>query len=270
MEIKNVCGDVIRRKYNLSVNLTRPDLPIHVDIRKKFAFVYNQKIEGAGGLPLGIQGKAISLMSGGPDSTLATWLAMKRGLYIIGVYFDFGEKNLSIQAVNRVLKIGEKLAKDWRGLRKLYIVPFTKIVTAILTVSTPKNAYVLLKRYMMRFAREIARREKANAIVTGEILGEHASQTLDNLLVISDAISDLIILRPVLTYDKSEIFRNLKKIDEELYELSSKSIEPCRDIASIKPTTKAKIQQILSDEKKLGIDEEIISNFIDDAVIIEY
>ena len=123
---------------------------------------------------------------------------------------------------------------------------------------------------MLRTARIIMEREKARAIVTGEIISEHASQTIDNLTVIDDAVSGITILRPVVGYDKMEIFKKLLRIDKRLYEITNKSIEPCRDLTTIKPTTKAKIDSIREDEELLGIDDDVLRRLVDDAMVIEF
>lgn len=270
MDLKNIVGEHIRRIFNLRVYLDAPELPIYVEIRKDRAFVYTENIEGPGGIPIGTQATVVSLMSEGPDSTLATWLVMRRGSKVIGVYFDFGAEDFRREALNRVLRVAEILARDWEGLRKLYVVHFTRVASAILIAAKPKNAYVLLKRYMLRTARIIMEREKARAIVTGEIIGEHASQTIDNLTVIDDAVSGITILRPVVGYDKMEIFKKLLRIDKRLYEITNKSIEPCRDLTTIKPTTKAKIDSIREDEELLGIDDDVLRRLVDDAMVIEF
>ncbi|MEX2690574.1 MAG: tRNA sulfurtransferase [Candidatus Njordarchaeum guaymaensis] len=268
-DLKIKLGDLIRQKFDLQVNLDNPTIPIHVDIRGDFALVYTEKIPGPGGIPLGTQAPVVALLSGGPDSTLATWLAMKRGSYVVGIYLDFGDEDLRSEARSRVLKISRILAKDYKGLKKLYIIPFTE-VTRQISESDLKNYHVLLKRYMIRIAEEIAKKEKAMAIVTGEIIGEHASQTVHNLRIITEAAKEYPIFRPVISYDKSEIFKKLKEIDENLYRLANQSIEPCRLLSSVKPTTKADLEEIKEIEKALDTDKEFFQKIVLNSMIITF
>lgn len=269
-QLKIELGDHLRKKYNLKVDLKNPDAPIRLDIRQNFVLIYAEKITAAGGLPLGTQDAVVSLLSGGPDSTLATWLVMHRGSYVTGIYFDFGEEELRKEAKNRVLTVAEILASKWRGLNKLYIIPFGEVISSILTFATPKNAYVILKRYMVRAAEIIAEKEKAKAIVTGEIIGEHASQTVHNLSIITEVAEKFTILRPVLAFDKSEVFRRLKEIDLDLYNAANKSIEPCKVITSIKATTLAKRGEILEDEKNIDLEKEDIERIVSRADVIDF
>lgn len=268
-DLKIKLGDLIRQKFDLQVNLDNPTIPIHVDVRGDFALVYTEKIPGPGGIPLGTQAPVVALLSGGLDSTLATWLAMKRGSYVVGIYLDFGDADLRPEVHSRVLKISRILAKDYKGLKKLYIIPFTE-VTRQISESDLKNYHVLLKRYMIRIAEEIAKKEKAMAIVTGEIIGEHASQTVHNLRIITEAAKEYPIFRPVISYDKSEIFKKLKEIDENLYGLANQSIEPCRLLSSVKPTTKADLEEIKEIEKALDTDKEFFQKIVLNSMIITF
>ena len=268
-ELKRDLGEYVRRRYGLHVRLSNPDIPIHLDIRRDKVFIYRDRINGLGGLPLGIQKALVSLMSGGPDSTLATIMAMRRGSRIIGIYFDFGAEELREIARRRVLNIARVLANDYGGLLKLYIVPFTRISVASVIGIDEKYSYVIVKRYMMRIAEIIAKHEDAGGIVTGEIIGEHASQIIHNLGIISEAVRDVPLIRPVIGMNKEEIFKKLKEIDEELYQLANKSIEPCKDLASIKPTTKAKLEKVLEIEKEIGITEQYLRKLaLEESVII--
>lgn len=272
-EVRVEVGAHIKDRFGLRVDLSNPDIPIHVEVRKNYSFVFPEFIRGYGGLPFGVQDKLIALLSGGPDSTLAAWLALRRGSPIIPVYFDFGEEQLRTEARNRVIKVSNILFKDWTpfGTGKLYIVPFQTVVSAILKHTNEKKySYVLLKRLMYCFAFFIADREKAMGVVSGEIIGEHASQTVWNLNVISLG-SKYQIIRPVACFDKADVFKTLKSIDEHLFEASSKSIEPCKFLTSIKPTTMAELEKILEYEK--NIMEEIndkVDKILEEASIIEF
>jgi len=272
-ELRNDIGAFIKDTYNLKVDLSNPDIPVYIEARENITFVYSHIIPCPGGLPYGVQDKVISLTSGGPDSTLATWFILRRGSPVICVYYDFGQKELRSEARNRVLKIFKHLCDNWIPVKKskLYIIPFDKVIKEIfLNVSDKKFAYVLLKRMMVYFANIIAEREHARGIVTGEIVGEHASQTIWNLDVITFG-SKVQILRPLLGFDKSDVLKLLKNIDEHLYELASKSIEPCKIITDIKPTTRANLHLILEDEKKvLKVIEDKLDEILESSSIIEF
>ena len=272
-EVRVEVGSHIKERFGLRVNLSNPDIPVNVEVREDHSFVFPTFIKGYGGLPFGVQNKVVVLLSGGPDSTLASWFALRRGSPIVPVYFDFGEDSLRENARDRAVKVAKILLNDWTpfGEGKLYVVPFQNVVASILkSVDERKYSYVLLKRLMYYFAFKIADKEKAMGVVSGEIIGEHASQTVWNLNVISSG-SVYQIIRPVVCFDKADVFKILKAVDEKLYEISSKSIEPCRILTSIKPTTVAELEKIINYEKKIMEDvESIVGEILDNASIIEF
>ena len=248
-------------------------MPINVEVREDYSFVFPTFIKGYGGLPFGVQSKMVALLSGGPDSTLASWFALRRGSPIVPVYFDFGEASLRENARDRVIKVAKILFNDWTpfGEGKLYIIPFQNVASSILkSVDEKKYSYVLLKRLMYYFAFKVADREKALGVVSGEIIGEHASQTVWNLNVISSG-SVYQIIRPVACFDKADVFKILKAVDERLYEISSKSIEPCKILTSIKPTTVAELEKVINYEKIImGDIKPVVGENLDNASIIEF
>lgn len=272
-EVRVDVGAHIKEKFNLKVDLSNPDIPLNVEVRENETFVFVDTIKCFGGLPYGVQDKLISLVSGGPDSTLATWFVMRRGSPVTCLYFDFGVEELREDARKRVITVCKHLFKEWTpdGKGRLYILPFTEVLRVMNNVVDEKKyMYVLLKKMMYHYASIIAEKEEAVGLVTGEIIGEHASQTAWNLNVISHDCG-YQVLRPVSCLDKSDVFKILKSIDETLYTLSSKSVEPCRAIAKAKPTTVADVDKIAEyKEKVLSILHEKKIDILDKAFIIEF
>lgn len=239
------------------------DLTIYAFELNDFFLLSIKKIDCIGGVYFPTKELSVSLVSGGPDSTLATLLACRNGTEVISVYFDFGDPKLRDKARQRVIRSIRLMANKWGRIRKLYIVPFVEVAQNILSFADPKDYFVLLKRFMIRAAEIICRKERCKAIITGEIIGEHASQTLWNLDVISEATSDIPIIRPLLTWDKSEILNYLRKIDPDLYNIVSSSIEPCVVSRDIKPTTRARLSLIKKEEESIPINEDYLSNLIE-------
>lgn len=258
-EINEKVGEHILKKLKVQkakfkVDLKNPDITLFIEIVEKYAFLYTEKIKGPGGLPIGVSGKAVALLSGGIDSPVASYLAMKRGLQITAVHFHAlpFTNRASIDKVKKILTILLTFQKNI----KLYLVPFADIQKEIVLKTAPKLRVILYRRMMFRIAQEIAKKERAGAIVTGENLGQVASQTLENLRVIEKA-ANLLVLRPLIGDDKSEIIEKAKKI--KTFEIS---ILPHQDCCSrfvpVHPETRANIEEVEREEKKLNI-EKLIS-----------
>jgi len=236
-----------------TVDVHNPDVEMFVEVRPEGAFVYTQGYPGNGGLPVGVTGKAILLISGGIDSPVAGWLSMKRGVDIIGLHFH-SYPFTSQRAKEKVLDLVRQLA-NYKGTVKVYINHFTEIQTAI-KQNCPRDIYVtLMRRMMFRIAAKVAEREKALALVTGENLGQVASQTLDSMNVINEVVS-LPVLRPLVTMDKIEIINLSQKIDT--FDIS---IQPYEDCCTLflpdNPATKPKLHKVVAAEEKLAIEELI-------------
>lgn len=193
----------------LRVDLSNPELTLGITVRHDGAFVYAERLPGAGGLPVGTLGRVASLLSGGIDSPVASWMAMKRGCEVVYVAFHsypfIGE---SYQA--KVRKIVRKLAR-FQDRSILYEVPFARIQTEIKEHCPESYRTVLYRRMMQRIAARVAEREKASALVTGESLGQVASQTLENLTAIG-AATKMPVLRPLVAFDKSETIDVARRI----------------------------------------------------------
>lgn len=248
-EINQEIGAFIINKLNKRVDLKQPEITYFIEIVENFAFSYLKKIKGLGGLPVSTSGKAIVLLSGGIDSPVAVFYGLKRGIQTVFVHFH-AYPYTNKQSIERVEKI-VKIFKQYQNIAKLYLVPFADIQKQIL-IYTPANLRIILyRRMMLRIAERIAQKEKALSLITGESLGQVASQTLENIKTIEDSI-DILILRPLIGMDKEEIINKAKEIGT--YKLS---ILPDQDCCSRflpkSPKTKAKIKEVRIAEEKLNI-----------------
>ena len=241
-----------------------PDVIINIEIRNDFTLVYCDKIHTYGGLPLGTSNKTLSLISGGIDSPVSSFLAMKRGMKVEYIHFAT-PPHTSLESIEKVKDILKVLKKyDSNRKQVLHVVNFTILQNELMHITNESYRITLMRRMFIRIANIVANQISAKALTTGEALGQVASQTIESIAVIN-SVSDVPILRPLITYDKEEIIIIAKKIDT--YNLS---ILPITDCCSLfvpkKPTTKpklfvAKIQesQILFEE----IIQEIIKNNIE-------
>ena len=209
MEINRRLGAAVARATGWKVNLTQPDLPIHVEVLYKEIFFYFHKVRGPGGLPVGVSGLAINLLSGGIDSPVAAWRMLRRGARVINVHFH-GQPIVSAASEVKAIELTRVLT-EWGASPRLYSVAIGNIQAEIMKTSPPAYRVVLYRRLMMRVAQEIARREGALALVTGESLGQVASQTLENIYVINE-VAHLPILRPLIGMDKEEIVAQAERI----------------------------------------------------------
>ncbi len=264
MDINRIVGKYVLDSFtNLKVDVHNPDVIIHIDIREH-AYIYSEKISGAGGLPIGTVGKALLLLSGGIDSPVAGYMTMKRGANIDAVYFH-SFPFTSDRAKEKVIKLC-KVLSQYGGKINLFIVNFTEVIKE-LDEKTPNNYLtIMMRRMMIRIAEEIARKIKAQVLITGESLGQVASQTMESIYVVDEA-SRIPVLRPVIGMDKSEITELARKIGT--FEIS---IEPYADCCTVfvplSPITKPKLDDVLHFEKKLDI-EKLIKQGLSDVEVIE-
>jgi thiamine biosynthesis protein ThiI len=233
----------------LKVDLKKPKLTLFVELVEKYAFLYFEKIAGQGGLPVGASGKAVCLLSGGIDSPVAAYLGMKRGLKVYFAHFHSFPytSKASIEKVKNLAKI----LGEYQPKTKLYLVPFAEIQKEIVLKTSPKLRIVLYRRMMFRIAEEIAEKEGAKSLITGESLAQVASQTLENMQAIEEAVK-LLILRPLVGMDKSEIIEKAKGI--KTYQISILPHEDCCSRFVPKhPETKAGLKEVKTEEKKLNV-----------------
>lgn len=258
-QINEEIGALVQKTSGAKVDLENPELTVWIEIVGKTAFIYTEKIHGAGGLPSGISGRLVSLISSGFDSPVASWKMMKRGCEIIFVHFhSYPQTTLaSKENVEQIVKILAGWQKNLNA--KIYFVPFLEIQKQI-TLKTPEKSRVILyRRFMVRIAERLAPENFALGLVTGDSVGQVASQTLENINVVSKA-AKLPIFRPLCGMDKEEIISEAKKIGT--YEISSRPYEDCCSLFTPKrPATKARLDEIETAEKELDV-ENLIENAI--------
>jgi tRNA uracil 4-sulfurtransferase len=202
-------GSLIQGLTGATVRMERPDIVFFVEIVSKRAFLYLTKIPGAGGLPSGTGGKILCLISGGIDSPVAAFRLMRRGCRVLYVHFH-SFPHTTVESQDKVRKILRTLAR-FQLESHLYLVPFAELQREIVAYAPPSLRVILYRRFMVRIAQMIAQKEKAAALVTGDSLGQVASQTLENIRTVS-AATTLPILRPLIGDDKEEIIRTAREI----------------------------------------------------------
>ena len=262
MDFNNVIGGFVLKNFDSKVDVHNPDIIIHIEIRED-TYIYTNEIKGSGGYPVGIQGKGILMLSGGIDSPVAGYLALKRGIDIDCLYFD-SPPHTSVEAKNKVIKLANIL-NEYSGNINLLIVPFTKLQEAIYKNVPSEYNITILRRMMYRIATNINKKYKV--VVNGESIGQVASQTLTSINVIN-SVTNFPIIRPVACLDKLEIIEIAKKIGT--YETSILPFEDCCTIFVPKhPVINPKLEKCL-EYKKFNyqelIDEcinniEVITNF---------
>lgn len=223
MEIsRKVGGTILKNISNIEVDVHNPNLEINIEIRKNEAYIYFEKIKGIGGYPVGTLGKGILMLSGGIDSPVAGYLAMKRGIKLECIYFD-SPPHTSKEALNKVKELASILSTYQNDI-KLHIIHFTEIQEQIYKNCPKEYMITIMRRQMYRIAELLARRENCKCIINGESIGQVASQTLTSISTINEVITTPVI-RPVCCLDKLEIIDIAKKIDT--YETSILPYEDC-------------------------------------------
>lgn len=242
---------------DVKVDLKNPDLTVYVEIVDKEVYVYADRFKGPGGLPVGSSGKVVALISAGFDSPIASLLMMKRGAKVVFVHFH-SYPYTSYDSIEQVREIVKILSK-YQLHSKLYIVPIAEAQRIIVLNAPVGLRTILYRRLMVRIAEKVAQIEGAEALVTGESLGQVASQTLRNIRVINQ-VATLPILRPLIGIDKEEIIQKAKEIGT--YEISSQPYDDCCSFLTGRhPETWANLDEILEIEKKLDWNNLIQMSF---------
>jgi thiamine biosynthesis protein ThiI len=236
-----IVGSAIEKATGASVRLTKPDVQLFIEVRDECAYLYTDVFGGVGGLPLGTQGKVIALVSGGIDSPVAAWLMMKRGCSIVPLFFDC-EHYVGDFGHERALNVIKALAV-WAGRPLNVAVVHHGANLDQFRKLSPRTTCVLCKRAMYRIASSIAKEEKAHGIVTGESIGQVASQTTQNLLAIDQA-SDVPVYRPLIGLDKTESIKLARRIGT--YRLSTEGDPAACRAAHRHPTTNADLDEVNS------------------------
>ena len=250
-QVNEDVGAFVLSKINKTVKLNDPDITCFIDIVQGVAYLYTEKIIGPGGLPTGANGKVVGLLSAGIDSPVATIMAMKRGASVILVHFH-SVPITTEDSIEKVKQLTEVLRR-YQSRIHLYLVALTTIQKEILVKTKEKFRILLYRRFMIRIAEMIAKKDKAKALITGESLGQVASQTLGNIAAI-ESVSTIPILRPLIGLDKQEIMDLAKH-----YGTYDISILPDQDCCSLfvpkNPATNAKKQYLDQEENNLNIDD---------------
>jgi thiamine biosynthesis protein ThiI len=245
-----VGGELDELYPDLKVDVHNPELTVHIEVRDYAAFVHADPEPGAGGLPVGINGRAVSLLSGGIDSPVASWMIAKRGVALEMVHF-FSYPYTSNEAREKVLDLA-RLLTPWCGRLTVHVVPFTAIQEE-LRRSVPQELFTLvMRRFMMRISEKVAQRCGAKALVTGECLGQVASQTMEAMTV-TGAVVDLPILRPVVGMDKEDIVKIARKIGT--FETSILPYEDCCTVFTPRhPRLRPTLEELEAAEQALDIE----------------
>ncbi len=245
-----VGGDLAEAFPSVPVDVHHPDLTVFVEIREKHAYVHGPAVPGAGGLPVGMGGHAVSLLSGGLDSPVSSWMMARRGVELEMIHF-VSPPYTSQQAQDKVLELAQLLTA-WCGRMLVHIVPFTEIQEEIRKNCPEEYFTLIMRRFMMRLAQAVAKKAGAKALITGESLGQVASQTMMALGVTED-VTDIPVLRPLIGMDKVEIIRISREIGT--YETSILPYEDCCTVFTPRhPATRPNLEEVRKAEAVLDVE----------------
>ena len=265
MEINAGIGEYLLNRFpEVSVDVHKPDVLLNIEVREK-TYIYSKSIKGPGGMPIGTNGKAMLLLSGGIDSPVAGYMIAKRGVVVEATYFH-APPYTSERAKQKVVDLAKIVAR-YSGPMKLNIVNFTDIQLAIYEKCPHEELTIIMRRYMMRIAERIAKESGALGLITGESIGQVASQTIHSLAA-TNAVCTLPVFRPVIGFDKNDIVEISEKIGA--FETSILPFEDCCTIFVAKhPETKPKLEQIERSERALDeIIEEMMQKAIDEVEVV--
>ena len=241
MDINRRVGAVLQRESGASVNLKQPDVTVRIDVVQGHAYVSSSLLPGVGGLPVGSAGSVVALLSAGIDSPVACWRMMRRGATVVAVHFS-GRPQTSDHSERLVGDLAAILARCG-GLGRVYVVPFGDLQREISLSCPPDLRIILYRRLMMKVAERIAGVERAKALVTGESLGQVASQTLENIAAVDEAVT-LPVLRPLIGSDKQEIIADARRLGT--YETSTTDHADCCTLFMPRtPETHARLSAVL-------------------------
>ena len=245
-----VGGELAEAFPDTAVDVHNPELTVHIEVRDLAAYVHAAPVPGAGGMPVGSNGVALTLLSGGIDSPVSTYMIAKRGVRLIPVHF-FSFPYTSQQALDKVVELAQKLT-DYCGRMTIEVVPFTHIQEEMRDKVPEEYFTLVMRRFMMRIATRIAQANGASAIVTGENLGQVASQTME-AMASTQAVTDLPVLQPLIGMDKEEIITIARKIDT--FDTSILPYEDCCTVFTPRhPRTHPKLSEVEAAESALDIE----------------
>jgi len=259
----DVGGHILENLQGLTVDVRNPDFVIYLEVRES-SYVYSEIIKAHGGMPLGSNGKALLLLSGGIDSPVAGWMMGKRGVEIEAVHF-YSYPYTSERAKQKVVDLAQILSQ-YCGKFKLHVVPFTEIQLAINDNCPEEQLTIIMRRIMMRIAEIIARKNGSMALITGESMGQVASQTMQSLYC-TDAAVNMPVFRPLIGMDKVEVVDMARKIDT--FETSILPYEDCCTVFVAKhPQTKPKLEKIMQSEEAVDFEPLIEKAVAETEVIV--
>ncbi len=240
-------GGVLLKRYpHLKVDVHNPEIIVTVEIREKNAFIHADNIDGAGGMPIGSSGRALLLLSGGIDSPVAGYMIAKRGVKVSAIHFE-SPPYTSERARMKVERLAGKMA-EYCGAIDFYCVPFTKIQEEIRNNCNEEFFTIIMRRIMMEIAQKVAEENSLQALITGESIGQVASQTM-SAIACTDAVATIPVFRPVIGMDKSEIVITSRKIDT--FEISIEPYEDCCTVFTPKhPRTKPVLVDVIEEQNK--------------------
>ena len=258
-------GAVLESNPNLTVNLHVFDTDLYVDIRENgLSYLFTDKIMGAGGLPVGTAGAGMVLLSGGIDSPVAAYMMAKRGLKLHAIHFHSAPYT-SEMAKQKVVDLAG-IVKNYSGPIVLHVIPFTDVQLKIHEKCPAELMITIMRRFMMRIAERVAKANSCGALITGESLGQVASQTMESITVTNGVIEDLPVFRPLIGMDKTEIMDIARNIDT--YDTSILPYEDCCTVFLPKnPVIRPKLETVLKAEAKLDV-ETLIAACIENQEII--
>jgi len=243
-------GTLLEAFPHLHVDVHNPELTVTVEIRDNYAYIHGNQIKGAGGMPVGSSGKAALLISGGIDSPVAGWMMAKRGLELIAVHFA-SPPYTSPKAEMKVHSLLKKVAR-YSGRITLFVVPFTNIQEQIKDNCPEELFTIIMRRFMMKIAEIIAQREDCGALITGESVGQVASQTM-HAIACTDAVTTMPVFRPLIGMDKDEVIITSRKI--ETFDISIQPYEDCCTVFTPKhPRTRPKLEYVEKAESVLDVE----------------
>lgn len=259
---REIAGHILRNS-DLSVDVRNPEIELKIEIDQDIVHIMAENYDGAHGYPVGVQGKAMMLLSGGIDSPVAARLAMKRGLRLEFIHFA-SMPYTSQNALDKVVEIAKKLNAYQPNIR-IHVINFTECQMDIYAKANESYAITLMRRAMFRMAERLSEQTNCKAIITGESLGQVASQTIESMDVIGEAIK-MLVLRPIVTYDKTEIVAHAKEMDT--YEISILPYEDCCTIFTPQnPVTKPKLEKARFYESKIDMDHWVDKAMTDYQII---
>ncbi|MCS7265476.1 MAG: tRNA 4-thiouridine(8) synthase ThiI [Armatimonadetes bacterium] len=264
-ELERLIGQRVVNEMGAPVNLSDPSILISFRIYQDCIYQVGPKIQGLGGLPVGVTGKVLALISGGIDSPVAAWLMMKRGCVVDFIHFHAFPSNEEA-ASGKIPKLVRTIVEPQGLSVRLFLIPYHPFQLALLMSKVPQRLeLVLFRRFMVNVANKVAIENGYKAIVTGDNLNQVASQTLDNLIIL-DETSQMPIFRPLLAFDKQEIVALARCIGT--YELSIQPYKDCCSLIARHPETKAKLDEVLRAEKLLPI-EQLVERSLAEMTVLK-